>query len=60
MNFNSIHIHNWITHNDLIILTTNFENNDQDHFVSLSATTQIKEWVNFHHQQFGNKNYLTL
>ena len=53
MNFNSTHIKNWIKLNDRIVLTTNFENNDQDHFISLSADSQIKEWIQFHNQQFG-------
>jgi hypothetical protein len=45
MNFSDHNVTPLIKSSDAILIIGRFANNDQDHFYSLSADTQMTEWI---------------
>ena len=45
MEFSNLHVQSLITHQSPILHIGHFDNNDDDHFFSLSDNSELKEWI---------------
>ena len=45
MEFSNIHVSTFLTHTSSILVMSQFKNNDEDHFFSLSDDGEMKEWL---------------
>lgn len=45
MEFSNIHVSTLLTHTSSILVMSQFKNNDEDHFFSLSDNGEMKEWL---------------
>ena len=45
MEFSNCHVSTLLTHSSSILLMSQFKNNDEDHFYSLSDNGEMKEWL---------------
>ena len=45
MEFSNIHVSTFLTHTSSILVMSQFKNNDEDHFFSLSDNGEMKEWL---------------
>jgi hypothetical protein len=54
MNFSAKNVKPIVEHSNSILTIHQFENNEDDHFISVSADSELKEWVSNKKFEKGN------